>query len=221
MGKSGSIKNEILLFYVDKISLNEDMKFTDESLLPTSFYARNPTVVAENILGKIVVRRFEGIVLAGKVVEVEAYLGSDDPAAHSFIGKTKRNEVLFGNPGYTYVHSIHKYYCMDIVCEGKGNPGSVLIRALEPILGIDIMKVNRSTKDVGALCSGPGKLCQALKITRELNGVNVTRGDSPITIYDSNLIFNKDIITSQRIGISKAKELPLRFSIKENTFVSK
>lgn len=191
------------------------------SVLPREYYQRDTVIVSKGLLGKFLVRVIDGKRLVGKIVETEAYLPFDDPAAHNYIGKTTRNAVQFGEGGFTYVHSMHQVHCMDIVAETVDVPGSVLIRALEPIEGIELMMENRHTKNVQNLTNGPGKLCQALQITRELNGVDVTDEESMIIVEDGELIVEGRILTSKRVGISKAKDLPLRFSIKGNVFVSK
>lgn len=189
-------------------------------ILPRDFYERETVTVAKDLLGKILVRKLDGSILAGKIVETEAYLPYADPAAHNFIGKTPRNEVLFGDAGFTYVHSIHKYHCIDITTEKSSIPGSVLIRALEPLNGIDEMKKLRNLNQLTKLTSGPGKLCQALDITRILNGVDVTNPNSEINLLN-NKSKKEHITIAVRIGISKAADLPLRFYITDNPFVSK
>lgn len=134
--------------------------------------------IASELLGKVILRRFENKVLAGRIVELEVYLGELDQAAHSYIGKTNRNSVLFGDAGYAYVHSIHKYFCMDIVCDVENIPSSILIRAVEPLVGINIMKANRNTSDLYKLTSGPGRFCQAFGIDKSLNGEDVCNNTS-------------------------------------------
>ncbi len=188
-------------------------------ILPKKFYERDTITLAKELLGKILVRKLDGNILSGKIVETEAYLPYDDPAAHNFVGKTARNRVLFGEAGLTYVHSIHRYHCMDITVEESGVPGSVLIRALEPIEGVNQMKLLRNSEKLTSLTSGPGKLCQALNITRALNGVNVTKPESPIVLLNAETV--SEITVAVRVGISKAIDLPLRFYITGNPFVSK
>jgi DNA-3-methyladenine glycosylase len=190
-------------------------------ILSREFYNESTISVAQNLLGKYLVRKIGDSLLIGKIVETEAYLGIDDEAAHSFIGKTKRNEVLFGEAGFTYVHSIHRFHCIDIVTEQSENPSSVLIRALEPVEGLDLMKKFRNTEIEINLTNGPGKLCEAFNIKRELNNIDVTNPLSEIMILDNDPIAKTEFIRTSRIGISKAKELSLRFYIKGNNFVSK
>jgi DNA-3-methyladenine glycosylase len=188
---------------------------TASKLLPRSFYLRSPEVVARALLGKLVTHRLNGERLTGRITEIEAYLGLADPASHSFIGKTPRNAVLFGPPGFTYVYFIYgMHYCLNFSCQPEGEPGGVLIRALEPIEGLDTMAHLRglaSTANPKLLTSGPGRLCQALGITRaNANGLDVTRPGSPLQVRDDGFR-PASIATTPRIGISKAIEMPLRF----------
>jgi DNA-3-methyladenine glycosylase len=184
-------------------------------LLPRSFYQRSPAVVARALLGKLITHRLDGERLTGRIIEIEAYLGFDDPASHSFIGKTPRNAVLFGPPGVSYVYFIYgMHYCLNFSCERDGNPGGVLIRGLEPIEGLDTMARLRglaTPAKPAQLTSGPGRLCEALGITRaNSNGLDVTRRGSSLHVLDDG--FRPASITATpRIGISKAMDLPLRF----------
>ncbi len=194
-------------------------------LLPRSFYLEQPDVVARKLLGKLISRRIDGHRVTGRIVELEAYLGLDDPAAHTYNGKTARNAVLFGPPGFAYVYFIYgMHYCLNVSCQPEGHGGGVLIRALEPVEGLDTMARLRKLP-VGAsprlLTSGPGRLCQALDITRAAhNGLDVTSRASILQFLDDG--FEPDMIRSTpRIGISKAIEHPLRFVIEGNAFLSK
>jgi DNA-3-methyladenine glycosylase len=194
------------------------------SLLPRSFYLDPPEVVAQRLLGKVLVRRYEGRRLAGRIVETEAYCGLDDPAAHAFNGKTLRNAVLFGPPGIAYVYFIYgMHFCMNICCEPEGHAGCVLLRALEPLEGVATMAKFRGL-DADAnprlLTSGPGRLCQALGITRAVhNGMDVTRPRSELRIEDDG--FASGLVdTSPRVGIRRAANRPLRFALAGNRFVS-
>ena len=194
-------------------------------LLPRSFYLDPPDVVARRLLGKLVRRRLDGESLTGRIVEIEAYLGLDDPAAHSYIGKTARNAVLFGPPGFAYVYFIYgMYYCLNFSCQPDGHAGGVLIRALEPVAGLATMARLRKLPANAAprlLTSGPGRLCQALDITRAAhNGLDVTSRTSPLQVFDDGYE-PESVIATPRIGISKAVEHPLRFTIEGNLFVSK
>jgi DNA-3-methyladenine glycosylase len=187
------------------------------TILPRSFYLDSPEVVARNLLGKLIVRRLGRKRLAGRITEAEAYLGLEDPAAHTFIGKTARNAVLFGPPGFAYVYFIYgMYYCLNFSCLPDGVPGGVLIRALDPIVGLETMARLRgftAAPKPSLLTSGPGRLCQALGITREkCNGLDVTRADSPLQVADDGFR-PPSILTTPRIGIRKAVDKPLRFLV--------
>lgn len=186
-------------------------------ILPESFYARDAVTVARALLGKVLVNGET----AGRIVEVEAYLGLQDLAAHASRGLTDRTRVLFGPPGRAYVYLIYGMYeCLNLVAEQAGEPGCVLIRALEPMEGIDVMfkrrPAARRTKD---LCSGPGKLTLAMGITRQHNGVNVT-GRESLTVRAARVEEPFEIVTTPRIGITQCADWPLRFYIAGNPFVS-
>lgn len=202
-------------------------------ILPRGFYLRPPDVVARSLLGKRLVRNYKpeggsaGRVerLAGRIVEVEAYLGSDDPAAHAFAGKTARNQVLFGPPGFAYVYFIYgMHFCLNISCEPEGQAGSVLLRAFEPLEGLRIMARLRGLSqkpNPRLLASGPGRLCQALGITREThNGIDATSSRSGLHVEDDGFV-PEEIAVLPRVGISKAAERPLRFVIAGSPFVSR
>jgi DNA-3-methyladenine glycosylase len=141
-----------------------------ERLLPRSFYLDSPEIVARSLLGKLIVHHLNGRRLTGRIVEVEAYLGLSDPAAHDSAGKTSRNAVLFGQPGFSYVYFIYgMHYCLNVSCMPDGQPGGVLIRALKPVEGLDVMADLRGSPHLmkpNLLTAGPGRLCQALGITR-------------------------------------------------------
>lgn len=145
--------------------------------LPGAFYARSPLAVAPDLLGCWLVREATGQRLAGRIVEVEAYFGAEDAASHAYLGLTERNRVMFGPPGRAYVYFVYgAYFCLNAVTGQDGEASAVLIRALEPLDGIEIMAARRGQRDLRALCSGPGKLCQALDINRTLNGCALTLG---------------------------------------------
>lgn len=201
-------------------------------VLPRDFYLHPPDVVARKLLGKLLVRRYEvrrkshtvSTRLAGRIVEVEAYFGLDDPAAHTFVGKTPRNAVLFGPPGFAYVYFIYgMHYCLNFSCEPDGQPGGVLLRALEPVEGLETMAKLRgldSNANPRLLTSGPGRLCQALGITREThNGIDVTSRRSGLHVEDDGFAPG-EVMALTRVGIRKAAERPLRFVIAGNRFVS-
>jgi len=171
-------------------------------IIPRSFYARAAAVVARELLGKLLVHGET----SGIIIETEAYLGTGDLAAHSAAGITARTRVIFGEPGHAYVYlnyGIHE--CLNIVTEPRGVAGCVLIRALKPVDGIECMLTRR--KGAKDLAGGPGKLTQALGITRALNGADVTEG--PLTVHDLGL--SPEIQVTKRIGITKSTDLMLRF----------
>jgi len=194
--------------------------------LPRSFYDRDPRKVSRDLLGKLLVRRDGKTVLAARIVEVEAYLGRNDPAAHSFAGRTARNAVLWGPPGMSYVYFIYgNHYCFNVSCLPDGKAGGVLFRALEPLVGIAEMARARRIQgselaDLRQLTSGPGRLAEAFEITRPRdNGKDLTSVDSDLWIADDGYARPRVAITA-RIGITKAAEKPLRFIIAGNRFVS-
>lgn len=176
-------------------------------LLPRRFYAGAPDGVARALLGKVLARRLDGEWLTGRIVETEAYLGKDDPAAHAFAGKTERNAVLFGPPGHAYVYFIYgMHWCLNVSCEPEGRAGCVLLRAMDPLTGLETMARLRETTKRGLLASGPGRLCQALAITRAgQNGVDVTNGDSVLQIWDDGYL-PQHVRVTPRIGIKKAAD---------------
>jgi len=188
---------------------------SDATPLPRGFYQHNPEQVAKSLLGKLLVRSLEGEELAGRIIEVEAYLGLADPAAHAFAGRTERNAVLFGPPGFAYVYFIYgMYYCLNFSCQPEGQAGCVLIRALQPVAGINTMAMLRGippTSPAKALTGGPGKLCQALDITRLAhNGLDVTQSTSALRVLDDGVTPGR-IEATPRIGIRKAQDRLLRF----------
>lgn len=194
--------------------------------LPRDFYDRDPRRVSHALLGKVLVRRKADHLLAGRIVEVEAYLGENDPAAHSFAGRTLRNAVLFGPPGYAYVYFIYgNHYCLNVSCLPDGMAGGILFRAVEPLVGMEQMARSRnvsisSPRDLRRLTSGPGRLAEAFSITRERdNGKDLTSSTSDLFIADDGYRLRR-ALTTPRIGITKAAALPLRYVIAGNEFVS-
>lgn len=198
-------------------------------LVAREFFENSPETVAPRLLGKLLVAwDAKGKPLAGRIVEVEAYLGPHnelpDPAAHSHRGPTPRNFVLFGPAGHAYVYSIYgMYFCMNITCEREGLAGCVLLRALDPVMGIAQMARNRGLdKDASArmIASGPGRLCQALGLTRPLhNGLDVTSAKSPLQARDDGWP-EAEVVVTPRIGIRHAVDLPLRFALRGHGCVS-
>jgi DNA-3-methyladenine glycosylase len=202
------------------------------TLLKAEFFDRDPRRVAQALLGKLLVRKTPGGILAGRIVETEAYLGKGDAAAHSAGGRTARNSVLFGPPGHAYVYFIYgSHYCMNVSCLPDGVAGGVLFRALEPVTGIEQMAQARGIELAkGAdlkrisllkkLSSGPGRLSAALAITRNRdNGKSLTSARSELCILDDGYRVRRITVTP-RIGIVKSAERPLRYFIAGNPFVS-
>ena len=204
--------------------------------LKREFYTRPLITVAKELLGKILVKTEDNLTslktqtsrtfLAGKIVEVEAYDGSIDQAAHTFIGRTKRNEIMFGQGGFLYVYFTYGvHFCSNVVTGIEGQGTAVLIRALEPVFGIGEMIINRfgrglkNEKEKLNLTNGPGKICQAFKINRDHWGADLT--GTKIFIIDQPIVDIKNIIVTKRIGISKSVDLPWRFYIKDNPWVSR
>lgn len=201
----------------------------DAKLLRRSFFNRDPRLVARELLGQLIVRR-EGLqTLAGRIVEVEAYLGAGDLAAHAAAGHTARNAVLWGPPGHAYVYFIYGvHYCLNISCLPAGEAGCILIRALEPVDGIRAMAKARelvdldltAVRDLRKLASGPGRLCEALGITRPRdNGKDMVASASDLQVMNDGFHVDKIAVTP-RIGITKSAEMPLRYVIAGNHFVS-
>jgi DNA-3-methyladenine glycosylase len=194
--------------------------------LNRAFFSRDPRRVARELLGKVLVREGEGAPLTARIVEVEAYLGNEDPAAHSAAGNTARTAVLFGPPGYAYVYFIYgNHYCLNVSCEPEGMAGGVLVRALEPISGVEQMAKARGMeirgpKDLVKLTSGPGRLAQAFGITRTGdNGCDLTSAKSSLWIGEDGYRA-RGVRVTPRIGITKAADMPLRYVLAGNAFVS-
>ncbi len=194
--------------------------------LPRSFYSPSAEVVAPRLLGHWLLRKTSEGWSGGQIVEAEAYL-SDDPACHAAPGLTLRNRVMFGPPGHAYVYLIYGYhFCVNAVCRPRGHGEAVLIRALQPTLNPGFMMRCRPVAKTQHLTNGPAKLCQALDITRRLDGADLCDADSPIWIArnrqrDAFLQEQGPIVTTKRVGITRAAELPLRFYLDHSAFVSK
>ncbi len=201
------------------------------TVLKPAFFNRDPRRVARSLLGKLLIRTGPGGILAGRIVETEAYLGEGDGAAHSAAGQTARNAVLFGPPGRAYVYFIYgNHYCLNVSCLPDGIPGGVLFRALEPLSGIEQMAEARGIEVVKAILekisllrkisSGPGRLCEAFGITRERdNGKLFVSPSSDLQLADDGHRVRAVTVT-RRIGIVKSAEQPLRYFIAGNSFVS-
>ena len=198
-------------------------------VLPREFFNRDPVTVGRELLGKLLIRREGRTLLAGRIVEDEAYLGVEDPAAHAYSGRTPRNAVLFGPPGHAYVYFIYgNHYCLNVSCLPDGDAGGVLLRAMEPVFGMEAMARARGLElapsprptQLRLISSGPGRMSQALGITR------LRDNDKDLTARESDLWFADDgyrperIAATPRVGITKAIEQPLRFVIAGNPFVS-
>jgi DNA-3-methyladenine glycosylase len=214
------------LEFLDMAKRSTETEYATLHPLPRSFFARNPRRVARDLLGKLLLRDSGKIHLSARIVEVEAYLGADDPAAHAAAGNTARTSILFGPPGYAYVYFIYgNHYCLNASCEREGKAGSVLFRALEPLVGIEEMArarklVLHSSSDLPKLTAGPGRLAQAFGITRARdNGCDLTSPASGLWIAEDGFRAQNIQITP-RIGISKATAHPLRYMLAANPFVS-
>jgi DNA-3-methyladenine glycosylase len=194
--------------------------------LKAEFFNRDPRRVARALLGKLLVRKTPRGILAGRIVETEAYLGKGDAAAHAAAGRTARNAVLFGPPGHAYVYFIYgNHYCLNVSCLPDGVPGGVLFRALEPVAGIEQMAEARGIEvakemDLKKISSGPGRMAEALEITRKRdNGKSLISKRSDLRIVDDGYRVRRVTVTP-RIGIVKSAEQPLRYFIAGNPFVS-
>ncbi len=190
------------------------------SILPRRFYARDASTVAQDLLGAIIVHRAGGVTLAGRIVEVEAYLGVEDLAAHASRGLTNRTRVPFRPPGHRYVYANFRLFRgLKLVAEPEGRPGGVLFAPLDPLAALDAMpRRGPAAKRPGDLASGPGKLTPAMAITRRHNGQDVTRG--PLVVRRPAAPERFDIAVGPRIGITHCADWPLRFYIQESRFVS-
>jgi DNA-3-methyladenine glycosylase len=193
--------------------------------LPQSFYGPSARIVAPRLLGHYLIRQTAEGAVGGPIVETEAYV-TNDPACHAYVGETNRNRVMFGPPGHAYVYLIYGfYYCFNAVCCPPGRAEAVLIRAIEPQFGLEQMRRYRPVGELRQLTSGPGKLCVALNISRELDGVALWDEGSEVFIgKNPNLRSYRrqhgPIITSGRIGLTKAADWPLRYFLGKNAFVS-
>lgn len=190
--------------------------------LPRSFYERPTVDVARKLLGKYLVRKHADGTTVGRIIETEAYVGPEDKACHASRGRTARTEVMFGPAGYAYVYFVYGFHHMlNVVTEGVDFPAAVLIRALEPLEGITLMKKRRRTQELRNLANGPGKLCEAFGIDRSLNGIDLC--GSLLYAHDAGEPAPR-VIAKPRIGVHYAgqwKHKPWRFYIPGNEFVSR
>lgn len=180
------------------------------------FFERYTPEVAVDLLGCMLVRKIGKDYVSGIIVEDEAYRGSDDPASHAYRGITKRNSVMFCEPGHAYVYFTYGFhYCLNITTEPAGVPGAVLIRSLKPVHGVEIMMKNRKTNDLSNLTNGPGKITKAFMIDKRLNGLDLINSDE---LFVTERVLNDfEVQSGQRIGIRRGKNLKWRFWIKQET----
>ncbi len=188
-------------------------------LLPAAFFAGDTTTVARELLGKVLVSRSGDTVTGGRIVETEAYLGADDPGSHAATrGITKRNAVMYGPPGTAYVYFTYgNHHMLNLVTEPEGIAGAVLVRAIEPIVGLEAMTARRHGVPLRRLCDGPGKLAAALGITLDDNGAALGRGR--IDVFDAPSP-SEPVAQGGRVGLSSGHDLPLRFYLDGNGYVS-
>lgn len=190
------------------------------SRLPRSFFAGYTPSVARRLVGKTLVRVHGKEVMSGKIVELEAYRGSRDPASHAYRGPTKRNCVMFGEPGHAYIYFTYgNHWMLNITTEKVGTPGAVLIRTIEPIEGVELMKKNRGISEIRELTSGPGKLTQALRIDKDLNGEDIITSERLYVLEGGGP--EPVVKTSTRIGITVGVNYRWRYFIEGNRFVSR
>ena len=189
--------------------------------LPPEFYARDTVDVARALLGCVLETAINDEVTSGRITEVEAYVGPDDPAAHGYGNRrTPRNAAMFGPPGLSYVYFIYgMHWCFNAVTERDGYPAAVLIRSLEPVSGLVSMTRRRGTEDERVLCSGPARLCQALGIDRESNACSLT--DGPVRILRGANVRSESIGSGPRIGVRRAADWPLRFFERDSKWLSR
>lgn len=189
--------------------------------LPASFYARPTDVVARSLLGHLLVSTIGGRRTAGRIVETEAYLGPHDPASHAFGGRrTARTEAMYGPPGTAYIYFTYgMHWCLNAVTRREGYPAAVLIRALEPVAGLETMRRRRGQMPDRILCAGPARLCVALGITGRENGVLLQRG--PLRIFRLAVPRRPRIVRTPRIGITRATDWPLRYLLADSPWVSR
>lgn len=189
--------------------------------LPREFYKRRPLEVARDLLGMKLVRIINSKVLTGEIVEVEAYGGRDDPASHAYHGLTERNKAMFSSPGIAYIYFIYgNHYCLNVVAKKGKEPGAVLIRALRPIEGIDVMIKNRGVFNIKQLTTGPGKLTKAFDIDKRFDEWDLTLGKE-LFIAEGKKVSDKFIEYTTRIGVKAAKRRKWRIFVKNLSFVSR
>jgi DNA-3-methyladenine glycosylase len=200
------------------------------SRLGRDFFDRSTLIVARELLGQRLIRVLDGesspgLTLSGRIVEVEAYVGEADQACHARCGRTDRNASMYGPPGHAYVYFVYgMHYCLNIVTEREGFPAAVLIRALEPLEGIDVMREKRSGRPDVQLTSGPARLCQALGIDRDFDGLDLCAPDSPLFFEQGGNVPEDRVVTGPRVGVrgdETALTVPWRFYVRDNRYVSR
>jgi DNA-3-methyladenine glycosylase len=193
----------------------------DGPLLDAAFFARTPDVVGPDLLGAVIVSTVDGVQVGGRIVETEAYLGSDDAGSHAATrGITKRNATMYGPPGTAYVYFTYgNHHMINLVCDAQGTAGAVLIRAIEPLIGIDVMTARRRGLPLRDLANGPGKLAAALGVDLSDNGS--TLGVGRLAVYHGQRPTSAQIALSGRIGLSSGHELELRWYVRDSAFVSR
>jgi DNA-3-methyladenine glycosylase len=188
--------------------------------LPRRFFARDPVVLARDLLGRVLFYRTAEGLLAGRIVETEAYTGESDAASHAFRGRTARNAVMFGPAGHAYVYFTYgMHYCLNVTADVPGTAGAVLLRALEPLAGLEIMRARGDRGPEHRLLSGPGKIGRAFGLTLEDNGRDFTRGR--LGLAGGSPVPDREVARSRRIGISRAVELRYRFTVVGSRSLSK
>ena len=189
-------------------------------LLPASFYQRSPELVAHDLLGHRLIRRLQNFTVEGIIVETEAYFGSKDPASRAYHGQKRYNQLMWEQPGKVFIYNVHKYWMLNVVAHEPRQVGAVLIRAIEPLVGIWFMKQQRNIEQKEQLTNGPGKLTIALHIDKQLNGSPVTSRTSEITIQHERTM-PSSISRSHRVGVTRDLEIQLRFYITDSRYVSR
>lgn len=189
--------------------------------LPREFFDRDPARVAKDLLGRVLVRDSDDGRNSGRIVETEAYLAKNDPGSHSYEKQTRKNASMFGPPGRAYVYSIHAKWCFNVVTEPESVASAVLIRAVEPIEGIELMQARRGRENLLDLARGPARLCQAFAIDRSHDGHDLTSGEMLYVASEAGVPVRRGQIgRSTRIGLSRGVDLPLRFFLVDCRFVS-
>ncbi len=212
--------------------MKPDAELVSPPPLPRGFYDRDVVTVARELLGTHLLRMTEAGLVAGRIVEAEAYLAADDPANHAFRGRNRRNASMFGPPGHAYVYAIHSRWCLNAVTEPAGVPSAVLIRAVEPLAGLELMRQRRAARAKkgrnnagnGAtldLARGPARLCEAFAIDRTLDGWDLTRGEQLWISRGATPLDPAETATSRRVGVTSACDVLLRFYVADSPFVSR